>query len=449
MGQRISLSLVTFQTKKTSKMIRINQIQDALLHLVGWEQSYDPAKEIDAALTETESGLTFQQAHPMVTLDNIRSIMPEDYYYQYPAYDKDTEYGKGVKVSYTSKVWESLTNHNEGNTPAEGSEYWQVYDFASVWLTRLTRSAIAKVVQQFLTQKSLLRESKTLLERRSLFDGAGRLNNTIANGQRLVGMEIVPAYSMGVTTKLERIGLQMTGATGRVTLYIFHSSMRDPYKVIEFDVAKGDGSMEWKTLQDCYLPYMGDTGAWYVVYNQADLPAGMEAVNVTKDWSREPCGTCNRGSLEAWRALTKYMMVSPFKVNALETFAEYPELWDIEDNTYTNTHNYGINMELSVGCDLTDFIIRERAIFANVLQKQMAADILRTLAMNPDVRVNRNQANASRENLLYEVDGNPQGRATGLGKELKEAYDALDLDTRGIDRICLTCKPTFVKYTHV
>ena len=430
-------------------MIRIAQIQDELLHLVGWEQSYDPQKQIDAALTESESGLTFQQAHPMVTLENLRSIMPEDYYYQYPQYNATTEYGKGVKVSYQSKVWESKQNHNEGNTPAEDSEYWQIYDFVSVWIERLTRSAIAKVVQQFLTQKSLLRESKTLLERRSLFDGAGRLNNTIANGQRLVGMEIVPAYSMGVTTKIERIGLQMTGATGMVTLYIFHSSERDPYKTIEFDVAKGDGSMEWKTLQDCYLPYKGDTGAWYVVYNQADLPAGMEAVNVTKDWSREPCGTCNRGSLEAWRSLTKYMMVSPFKVNALETFAEYPELWDIEENTYTNTHNYGINMELSVGCDLTDFIIRERAIFATMLQKQMAADILRTLAMNPEVRVNRNQANASRENLLYEVDGNPQGRATGIGKELKDAYDALDLDTRGIDRICLTCKPTFVKYTHV
>ena len=106
-------------------------------------------------------------------------------------------------------------------------------------------------------------------------------------------------------------------------------------------------------------------------------------------------------------------------------------------------------MELSIGCDLTDFIIQQRAMFATCLQKQMAADVLRTLAMNPEVRVNRNQANASREDLLYEVDGNPQGRATGLGKELKDAYDALDLDTRGIDRICLTCKPTRVKYTHV
>ena len=84
-----------------------------------------------------------------------------------------------------------------------------------------------------------------------------------------------------------------------------------------------------------------------------------------------------------------------------------------------------------------------------MLQRQMAVDVVRTLAMNPEVRVNRRQSNASQFDLLYEVDGNPQGRATGLGKDLQEAYDALDLDTRGIDRICLTCVPTRVKYTIV
>lgn len=430
-------------------MIRIQAIQEALLHLVGWEQSYDPQRQISNELTETESGLTFQQTHPMVTLENIRAIMPEEYMYLYPAWNVTTEYGKGAKVSNANKVWISTANNNEGNIPADGSDYWNEYDFMSDWLLRLTKSAIAKTVQTFLQTKSLLRESKNLLERRSLFDGAGRINNTVQNGQKLVGMEIVPAYSMGVTTKLERIGLQMVGATGKVTLYIFHSSAVDPFYEIEFDVQKGNGTMEWKILNDCYLPYMGDTGAWYVVYNQADLPANMEAVNVTKDWSREPCGTCNRGSLEAWRELTKYLMVSPFRVNALETFAEYPELWDIEENVYTNTSNYGMNMEISVGCDLTDFIIQQRAIFATCLQRQLAVDIIRTLAMNPQVRVNRNQANASREDLLYEVDGNPQGRKTGLGVDLEKAYEALELDTRGIDRICLTCKPTRVKYTHV
>jgi len=430
-------------------MIRIAEIQDALLHLVGWEQSYDPHGQIADAMTESESGLTFQQAHPMVTMENIRAIMPEQFMYQYPTYDATKVYAEGAKVSNGDKVWESTADDNKGNTPEDGSEYWSEYDFTSVWIERLTRSAIAKTVQTFLQMKSLLRESKNLLERRSLFDGAGRINNTIENGQRLVGMEIVPAYSMGVTTKLEHIGLQMTGATGKVTLYVFHSSQVDPFYTIEFDVVKGNGTMEWKDLKDVYLPYLGDTGAWYVVYDQADLPVGMEAVNVTKDWSREPCGTCNRGSLEAWRELTKYLMVSPFRVAALETFAEFPEMWDIEDNVYTNTHNYGLNMVLSVGCDLTDFIIKQRNIFATCLQRQLAVDVIRTLAMNPNVRVNRNQSNASREDLLYEVDGNPQGRASGLGKELREAYDALELDTRGIDRICLTCLPTRVKYRTV
>lgn len=429
-----------------------------MLHLVGWEQGFTAETLLADDLTQTESGLTFQQAHPMVTLDNIRSIMPERYDEQYQPWDEHATYRLGEKVKSGGLVWISGVDWNQGHVPPAsdynddyagdfGSDYWRLYNPLSDFILWMTRGAIAKTVQTFLQVKSVLKESKNLLERHSLFDGAGRMSNTILNGQRIVGMEIVPAYSAGVTLRLERIGLQMTGAKGKVTLYIFHSSKRDPFKTIDFDVVKGDGSMEWKDLKDCYLPYQGDTGAWYVVYNQADLPEGMEAVNVTKDWSREPCGTCNRGSLEAWRQLTKFVMVSPMKVQALETFAEYPELWDIKENIYTNTHNYGMNMMLSVGCDLSDFIISQKEIFATVLQRQLACDFLRQLAMNPDVRVNRRQSNATTADLLYEVDGNPQGRKTGLGEALKEAYEALDIDTRGIDRICLTCRPVGVRYT--
>ena len=172
-------------------------------------------------------------------------------------------------------------------------------------------------------------------------------------------------------------------------------------------------------------------------------------MNVAKDWSREPCGTCNIGDLNAWRELTKYLNISPFRVKAYETFPEYPEMWDIEDNVYTNTVNYGLNVEVTVQCDLTDFIIEQRQMFATVLQREMAAKVLRMLAMNPSVRVNRNQSNASHLDLLYEVDGNPQGRKTGIGYELEKAYEALDLDTRGIDRLCMTCRPVGVRYRNV
>lgn len=79
---------------------------------------------------------------------------------------------------------------------------------------------------------------------------------------------------------------------------------------------------------------------------------------------------------------------------------------DIEMLKYTNTQNYGLNVEISVGCDLTDFIVSQRQLFANVLQLQVAYNALRTMAMNPDVRVNRNQSNVSRMDILYELDGN-------------------------------------------
>lgn len=419
--------------------------------LVGFEQSLNPSEQIDDDLTQSESGLTYQGAHPMVTLENLRSIMPDDYGYQYPPFVEGTTYEPEDRVSYQGKVWECVLQ--TVSAPAADNEKWKEYNILNDYLRNLERQVIAQVVQTFLTKKSILKESKALLERRPFFDGAGRIDNVSPKGQRIVGFEITPVRSMGVTAKIERIGLQMTGATGEVTLYLFHSSQRDPIATKKVTIAKGNGSMEWFDVADWYLPYISERndagGSWYLCYNQPDIPELMDAVNVNRDWSREPCGTCNRGNLEAWRELTKYLEIVPFRVPSLETFDEYPEMWDVEQMVYTNTQNYGLNVVVSVACDLTDFIISQRGIFATVLQKEMAAKVLRTLALNPDVRVNRNQSNASQFDLLYEVDGNPQGRKTGLGVEIERCYEALDIDTRGIDRICLTCRPVGVKYTHV
>ena len=298
------------------------------------------------------------------------------------------------------------------------------------------------------------KEFRTLLERRTFFDGAGRIKATLMNAHKLVGFEIVPVRSMGVTTKIERIGLQMTGAVGKVRMYLFHSSQTDPIKTFDLDFTVKNGGFQWFNLTDCYLPYISDGinsgGSWFLCYNQDELPQGMEAINVSKDWSREPCGTCNIGSVETWREITKYMQVTPFMVGASETFEQYPELWDIAETMYTNTQNYGLNCEITVGCDLTDFIISQRNMFASVIQKQVASMALRTMAMNPNVRVNRNQSNVNRSDVLFELVGNTDSRhQTGIDYELKQAYKALNFDTKGIDRICLSCNNHGVKYRTV
>lgn len=444
-------------------MIRIPVIVDALLPLVGWRQSYDPRDTIDDSLTQSESGLYIQDTHPLMTLKNVRSVMPEDYLFRYPEWLSIVPYKKGQKVRHMDIVWVAKQDNQNMEPPASdfngdysddyGGEYWKPYNFMTDFLRQQTEAGITQAVQTFLQIKGLLRETKDLLERRTFFDGAGRLQNTQPAQGKLVGMEINPVRSMGVTAKIERIGLQMTGATGKVRVYLFHSSQRDPIKVADLNFTKQNGGFQWFDMPDWYMPYISDGtnsgGSWYLVYDQNSLPDGMLAINASKDWSREPCMTCNAGNVANWRELTKYLLISPFKTHAYETFAEYPELWDIQDNIYTNTSNYGINVEVSVGCDLTDFIVRERMMFATVIQRQVTANLLRTMALNPEVRTNRNQSNVSQQAILYELDGNTQGREGGLGYELRKGYDALDLNTRGIDRICLTCRPVGVRYRTV
>ena len=434
-------------------MYRLQEIQKALSKVVGWEQSYNPAQAIDVDLTKSESGLTFQGAHPLLTLDNMRSVMPDDWGYQYPEWAEGTEYKEGDKVRHSGQVWIAVQD-NVGQEPAAESIYWTAYNILSDFLRKLTNDGIAKAVQTFVQVKQLDKETRNLMERRTFFDGAGRIRATLQNNHKLVGFEIVPVRSMGVTAKIEKIGLQMTGATGKVRIYLFHSSQIDPIRTFDLDFTVTNGGFQWFALDGCFLPYISDSnnsgGSWYLCYNQDELPAGMEAINVSKDWSREPCGTCNRGSLETWRELTKYLQISPFAVNAPETFSEYPELWDIAQTMYTNTINYGLNCEITVGCDLTDFIISQRQVFQTVIQRQVAVSALRMLAMNPNVRVNRNQSNATRTDILYELDGNTSGvRPGGLGYDLKKAYEALSIDTKGLDRICLSCNNRGVKYRTV
>ena len=450
-------------------MIRLQEIQTALLPVVGWQQDYNPERQIDKELCKSESGLTFQGAHPLCTLANIRAIMPDDYLFQYPEWNEIIQYKRGKKVRHDNILW-IANRDNVGEEPKKsdfnqdfnndfgGESPWVIYNMVSDFVRQLTINGINTAVQTFIQEKELQQETKNLLERRTFFDGAARIAATITPTGKIVGFEIVPVRAMGVTTKIERIGLQMVGGTGTVRLYLFHSSQIAPMRIIDLAFTNTNGGFQWFDLPEpLYLPYIADApgfgndagGAWFLCYNQNELPDGMRALNVSKDWSVEPCQTCLGGSIESWRQMTKYLQVSPFGIHAPLDFHDYPELFDIGEIGYTNTMNYGLNAEITVGCDITDFIISQRAIFATVIQKQVAANVIRTIAMNPDVRVNRNQVNVTRDEILYELDGAPTGRASGLGYELKQAYRALSLDTRGLDRICLQCNNHGVKYRTV
>lgn len=418
-------------------MYDISKIVKSFSTLVGWR---------DTNLSNTESGLFFQEAHPLLTLRALSGVMPKDLIARLPAFVSGSTYEKGAMVSDDSKGYLSLADDN--TAALSDTDKWVEIDNLEVYLSRLTEGGIKKVVTRFVNEKMVGLETKNLVDRRTLFDGAGRKEARTENKGRLVGFEITPVRSFGITTTINKVGIQMYGNTGTVKLYLFHSSVVEPIATKEVQITSDKGSFAWFDLS-WTLPYISENtnagGSWYIVYNQAALPDYMESINFGRDWSREPCGTCNKGNLQLYRLMQRFITLSPFYV-ALSNWNE--ELWDLNDNIYTPQDNYGLNFMFTIACDVTDTLIAERSQFANAIQLQVASDALREVAMNPEVAVNRVQMNAERDAIMYEVSGNGQG-IKGLQGELDRAFKALSVDLKGLDPICMGCHNKGVRYTSI
>ena len=417
-------------------MYRLNDIVTSFFPLVGWK---------DTELSASESGLYYQEAHPLLTLRALRGIMPKDLAEKYPVFDENATYSKDEKVRSGGKVYVSIRDDN--SSPVTSVD-WREYDVLNDYLRYITERSIKKVITKFANEKVVGMETKNLVDRRTVFDGAGSRDAKTENRGRLVGFELTPFRSNGITTILNKVGVQFIGNTGDVKLYLFHSSQPDPIATKTINITSDKGVFTWVDL-DWTLPYLSDDinagGAWYVVYHEANLPDYMESINFGRDWSREPCGTCNKGSAQLYRLMQKYITLAPFY--AVENDWD-EKLWDIEDNIYTPCNNYGMNFMFTMACDITDTIIAERFQFASTIQLQVATDALRELALNPEVAVNRVQSNAERDNIMFEAYGNGEG-IKGLQGELTLAYKALSVDLKGLDPICMGCHNKGVRYTSI
>lgn len=436
-------------------MVRIQEIQEGLLHLIGWRQSYDSNDGVvSEALTQSESGLYYQDAHPLLTLQNLQSIAPDFSNISYPAHSTEETYAKGVVVTDSDKHYKSLKAVPE-NIQITDTEYWIETNPFSEWLETKTKACITKAISCYVNEKVAKGTYKTLCEKKTLFDGTGRIYDIIKNKNNLVGFEIIPIRAKGVTTKINRIGLQFS-EPGDYTILVMHSSLMEPYYQETFTKRVGN-NIEWFTpSQELYLPYETDEidagGSWFICYVQSQLPTGSQAIRKSRDWSKGPCNECSRHEYETWRIWSKYIEVHPFYVNEelVPVVDEQVQLWDVENNLYDYSTNYGLNLDITVACDMTDFIIEQRQMFTDYLSKSLAIDFLREFAYNPNVRTNRHSINASRPDILYEIDGDSSSmKKSGLSYQLELASKAIQVSTEGIDRVCLPCVNHGIKYRAV
>lgn len=299
-------------------MIRINEIQDKLLHLIGWRQeAYNPDLEISENLTQSESGMFFQQIHPLLTLQNLRSISPEFTDVVYPDYSVSSLYVKGDLISYNGVIYKALQDVPLNYTPDSYSEYWVKTNPFSEWLEEKIKASILKAILRFCNDKYKAGTAKPLCENRVLFDNTGRITDTEPNKNNLVGFEIVPIRAKGVSIKINKIGLQFTEA-GEYTIYLMNSGSEVPVKTMTF-VKQKNNTMEWFPISDLVLPYIGDDidagGSWYLCYRQSSLHNGSKAIRKNRDWSKKPCSACSKNEYISWKAWSPYIEIHPFYLN--------------------------------------------------------------------------------------------------------------------------------------
>jgi hypothetical protein len=114
------------------------------------------------------------------------------------------------------------------------------------------------------------------------------------------------------------------------------------------------------------------------------------------------------------------------------------EPWNYEENSYQLDNNWGLFLDYSYGCDLTKFIRDNAGSFARLIQYGVAIRLLKELLHNPQARVNRHEVNA--QSVRWDLEGDTQGRPTGLMSEYTRELKSLTLDMSGIDRQCLGCR---------
>jgi hypothetical protein len=282
----------------------------------------------------------------------------------------------------------------------------------SLWLRQKTEAAVINAIESWITAKFKDKTARNLLESDTLLKSATSDTKDVNNSKK-VGREFVPKRRRGIKMTIEEISVQLdTNCT--ITIRYYHQGALIDSKVVTYT---GNGLPQWETVNWV----MGENASNLIFYDQSDNPS-VRSINGVIDY------VANGGECHDCKKF--------FASTAFETSSITPPL------SYTGGTNHGLNFKVNVECDYTTFILSQKKLFKKLIGLQVAMDLLREMAYNPNVRVNRNASNFAEQQklILYEIDGDSQGRAGGLLKQFNDTLNTLKFDETGIDTACLNCK---------
>jgi hypothetical protein len=301
------------------------------------------------------------------------------------------------------------------------------------YLQEKVNAGIVKVFQKFAMWKKEMNSTKTLLNSSAMFDGVARFSQTLVNESKFVAMKVKLKNSYGAIARIDKLGLQFTAIQTNLPIYVFHSSQKDYVQKILVTTTKAS-SMEWVTLSEpINLSYYGDNdtgGFYYIGYYQDDILG--QALKKDFNFSKFCAGCNGRSAIKIWNTRLNFMEVVPMFVS--QSNYTMMEMWDYEDDVETSDINYGINFTTTIECDLSEYFIENKLLFADAIGKQVAVDVLND--MKHSNRANR-IAEVNRNMIIRDLEGDKETHEEGLAARLEMSLRSLDFDFSKIDSPCL------------
>lgn len=404
-------------------MYIVDTIKSEFYGLLGWEQNDNQSDtQLGLSLTASSSGMFFNSEHAMLTFKNIKSIAArfQDLTYTFTAWSGLTTYAVGDKVSEGGENYICIQAHTNQQPP--NTTYWEVYSPLSEWWKKETEQSIIRAISHWTTTRLNDRSAKSLLDVRKLYDMSGDITLKDTNNGHFVAQEIVPARSRYMRLDINKVGLQLD-TNQDVTVYLFDTRQPTAIKSETFTYNAG-GGLQWFTPTTPWQVSGG--GVYYLGYDQGEISG--QSINGNRSYFHN--GGSGGSTFETNFYHYRSMMVD----------TDGSAMWSPLINAYTLDTNYGINADISVLCDATELFTTHKTLFRDYIAKFVAIDFLWKIYNNPEAILSRHQSNAATVQLLYDINGSPEGRKTGLKYEMEIARDAVLLDFTELDKVCFPCK---------
>jgi hypothetical protein len=417
--------------------------------LVGFFQPYDPAySKLPAFLNQSDSGRYLQTTHPLCTIENLFNIGPEFDKFDFPTWANQAYEANSVVLS-NGKLWIASTDiavdygepigesayseeYDDNQYFNEDEKLWKEYDPFAEYLRNIYQAAVLQTFTDFLTGRKVGVKAKSLLDSQILYDGIGSYIDRIVKKGYFRGFEISLSSQHGISAIINKMGLQADEVQD-ITIYLYHTSQKEAIATFDLSVASAS-SFNWQTLENIMLGFYksgyNTEGRFLLGYYEDDLVG--QAIRMNYNFRSGACMGCDGPNYEYFNRWSKYVKISPFYVPS--TAFDARNLFDLSKIVYDYQGNNGLNIAISVYCDLSDFFINNKIMFADALAYQIAIKLLGQIAYSTRMSAipDKTKALAMADLSIKDEDS--------LVNKYKEELKGLELDFSGLSSACMPCK---------